>query len=141
MTSRISKANATINVSGYSGTYDGLAHGRDRQARRESSRLRANLNNLLHLGSSFTDFPGGTAYWTFDGNNDYNSANGSVLIVIGKANQTISWNTPADIIFGTPLSGTQFNATVSGVPNVHAGACLGPLDVQPAGGNRASPAV
>ncbi|MDI5951310.1 beta strand repeat-containing protein, partial [Flavobacterium yafengii] len=35
--------------------------------------------------------------------------------VIGKATPTVNWNNPADIVYGTALSGTQLNATVSAV--------------------------
>jgi hypothetical protein len=43
--------------------------------------------------------------------------NGSVITTatILKANQTISWSTPAPIIFGTSLSSTQLNAVVTGI--------------------------
>ena len=34
---------------------------------------------------------------------------------IKKAEQTIAWNNPADIVYGTALSGTQLNAIVAGV--------------------------
>jgi hypothetical protein len=30
-----------------------------------------------------------------------------------KANSTISWSTPADIVYGTALSATQLNATAN----------------------------
>src|SRR6185503_7857546 len=33
--------------------------------------------------------------------------------VIAKATPTITWPTPADIVYGTPLSGTQLNATAN----------------------------
>jgi len=33
-----------------------------------------------------------------------------------KANQSISWSTPASIVFGTSLSNTQLNAVVTAVP-------------------------
>ena len=37
----------------------------------------------------------------------------TVQLVVNKATQTINWSNPADIIYGTPLSATQLNATVS----------------------------
>jgi hypothetical protein len=49
----------------------------------------ANLTALLHLGSSFTNVPGGTVHWTFDGNANYKLAMGDVSIAITKANATI----------------------------------------------------
>jgi hypothetical protein len=40
------------------------------------------------LGSSFTDVPGGTVNWTFDGNNNYNSASRTASITISQADST-----------------------------------------------------
>ena len=45
---------------------------------------------------------------------DYNAATASVFINVLKANQTITWSNPADIVYGTALSSTQLDATVSG---------------------------
>ena len=42
---------------------------------------------------------------------DYNDATASVLINVQKATPVITWNDPADITYGTALSGTQLNAT------------------------------
>src|SRR4030095_12184559 len=96
----ISKINATINVTGYSGVYDGNAHGATGTATGAQSE---DLSSLLHLGASYTNVPGGTANWTFDGDTNYNTANGSVEIEISKATPTVTWSNPADIIYGTAL--------------------------------------
>jgi hypothetical protein len=85
----ISKANATINVQGYSGIYDGHAHGATGSATGVQSE---SLSSLLHLGDSFTNVPGGTAHWTFDGNTNYNSASGDAAITITQATATINVN-------------------------------------------------
>ena len=50
---------------------------------------------------------------------------------IAKATQTISWSTPAAINYGTPLSGTQLNATVAGVSG---GSDPGQLTYSPSAG-------
>ena len=50
-------------------------------------------------------------------------------LTINRANQTITWSNPADIVYGTPLSGTQLDATVAGVPG---GAAPGALTYSPA---------
>src|SRR6185503_7760614 len=47
-----------------------------------------------------------------DGAN-YTTATRSVAINVLKATPTITWTTPADIIYGTALSATQLNATAS----------------------------
>jgi hypothetical protein len=44
---------------------------------------------------------------------NYNSATKDVSINVLKATPTITWNNPADITYGTALSGTQLNATAS----------------------------
>ncbi|PYS80345.1 MAG: hypothetical protein DMF67_20690 [Acidobacteria bacterium] len=106
----ITKTAATINVSGYAGAYDGQAHGANGSASGVNSE---DLTNLLNLGASFTNVPGGTAHWTFAGNADYNPASGNVAITIGKVTPTITWNNPADIVYGTALGGAQLNATAS----------------------------
>ena len=78
----IGRANATIHVNGYTGVYDGSAHGATGTA---TGVLGEDLSSLLNLGSTFTNVPGGTANWTFNASNtntNYNSASGSVQIVI-----------------------------------------------------------
>src|SRR5262249_20342026 len=71
----IAKANATISVTGFAGTYDGAAHGASGSAKGIGGVGLAGLD----LGASFTDVPGGTADWTFtDASGNYNNASGSV---------------------------------------------------------------
>ena len=85
----IDKAEATITVNGYSGTYDGAAHGAMGTVVGALDDLSA-VGSSLDLGSSFTNAPGGTAYWTFHGGNNYHDQHGSVAIVIAKADATIT---------------------------------------------------
>jgi hypothetical protein len=54
---------------------------------------------------------------------NYNQATGSVTLTVNKANQTINWSNPANIPYGTPLSSTQLNATVT-VPGPSAAGAL-----------------
>ena len=75
----INKVNATISVQGYTGIWDGNAHGATGSATGVNGE---DLNSLLSLGASFTAVPGGTANWTFAGNTNYNSDSGSVQITI-----------------------------------------------------------
>ncbi len=42
---------------------------------------------------------------------NYLGTNANVSLVVNKATPVITWNNPADIIYGTALSGTQLNAT------------------------------
>ncbi|NCU03495.1 MAG: hypothetical protein GXC73_05860, partial [Chitinophagaceae bacterium] len=78
----IDKANAIVNVSGYTGVYDGNAHGATGSATGVNGESLAGLD----LGASFINVPGGTASWTFtDVTGNYKNTNGSVQIVISKA--------------------------------------------------------
>ena len=68
-------------------------------------------------------------YWFFTGGLNYNDiGNSTITDSIAKANQTITWNTPATITIGTPLSATQLNATVAGVAG---GSAPGALNYTP----------
>ncbi len=104
----ILRADATIDVSGFSGTYDGAPHGATGSATGVNNE---NLGAQLNLGSSFTNVPGGTAQWTFDGGTNYNAASGEVAIIINKATPTLSWPQPASVVEGTVLTEAQLNAT------------------------------
>jgi hypothetical protein len=81
----IAKATATFEVSGYGGTYDGQAHGATVTATGVNGE---DLSSLLDPGDSFTNAPGGTANWSFAGNQNYEVGGGSVAIVIAKADAT-----------------------------------------------------
>jgi hypothetical protein len=48
---------------------------------------------------------------------DYNPTTASASINVTKATPTITWANPADIVFGTPLNGTQLNAAFSWIVN------------------------
>ena len=109
----ISKADATVSVSGYTGTYDGSAHGATGTA---TGAQGEDLSSLLDFGQTYTNVPGGTAHWTFNASNsntNYNSSSGDVSITISKATPTVNWSNPADINYGTALSATQLNASAS----------------------------
>jgi hypothetical protein len=82
----IDKADASIDVQGTTVTYDGNAHGATGTATGiQGEDLTANLD----LGDTFTDFPGGTATWTFSGGTNYRDASGTVDVTIDKADATI----------------------------------------------------
>jgi hypothetical protein len=104
------KQAATIDVSGYSGTYDGAPHGATGSATGVDGE---DLTDLLHLGESFTDAGVGTANWRFIGDENYNEASGTVDITINKATPTIAWAQPAAITAGTALTADQLNATAN----------------------------
>ena len=65
--------------------------------------LNVGNNQTLHVDFTPTD----TA--------NYNNASKDVSINVLKATPTIAWSNPADITYGTALSGTQLNAAASAV--------------------------
>ncbi len=103
----IAKADATINVVGWTGTYDGAAHGASGTATGVGG---VDLSGSLNLGASFTDVPGGTANWNFS-NLNYNDASGSVQIVINQAPSTTVVTVAGGATF--PYDGNAHPATVS----------------------------
>ncbi len=106
----VDKADAVIDVSGYSGTYDGAAHGATGSA---TGVFSEDLSGDLDLGATFTDVPGGTADWTFtDTSGNYNDDSGSVSIDIAKADADCS----SIVGFSGPYDATAHGAT---------GACYG----------------
>jgi len=46
-------------------------------------------------------------------NVDYANSTASVTLVVNKASSVITWSTPSSISYGTPLSGTQLDATAN----------------------------
>jgi hypothetical protein len=107
----IGQATAHVTVAGYSGVYDGTAHGATGIATGVNGE---DLSSLLNLGASFTNVPGGTASWTFAGNNDYAPQNGTSAIVITKAPLTVTANDAARL-YSYP--NPAFTAAYSGFKN------------------------
>ena len=85
----VSKANPNCStIEGYSGVYDGLAHGASGACKGVDG---AALGGLT-LGSSYTDVPGGNAHWVFqDSTGNYNNAAGDVTITITVATPYIKF--------------------------------------------------
>ncbi len=53
------------------------------------------------------------------GTDHYNSATATVDVVVARSSALVTWNNPAPIVYGTPLSSTQLNATTN-VPGTFA---------------------
>src|SRR5205823_2948448 len=85
----ITQATATIDVQGFTGVYDGHAHGASGSAKGVSGE---DLSGLINFGASFTDVPGGTAHWTFAGNTNYAPSAGDALIHIAQAAAAVAVN-------------------------------------------------
>jgi exosome complex RNA-binding protein Csl4 len=62
---------------------------------------------------------------------NYNPATKTVHINVDKADQTITWSDPGNIVYGTVLGVGQLNATVAGVPG---GSAPGALTYTPGAG-------
>ena len=97
----IAKADAVCTVTGYTGTYDGAAHGASGSCLGVAGPVPAGGVAAaappavplagLDLGASFTNAPGGTATWTFtDVTGNYDNASGTVAIAIGKVSLTVT---------------------------------------------------
>src|SRR5262249_49983993 len=86
ITDTIAKANATVKVNGYTGVYDGSAHG----ATGSATGVNGESLRGLDLGQRLSNVPGGTAHWVFtDQTGNYNDAEGDVAIAISKANAIV----------------------------------------------------
>src|SRR2546428_406576 len=72
-----------------------------RRRRSPGATLNAGNNQTLHVDFTPTDA------------DNYNGASKDVAINVLKATPSITWSNPADITYGTVLSGTQLNATAS----------------------------
>ena len=104
----ISEADASCSVTGFAGSYDGAAHG----ASGSCPGVGGESAGALDLGVSYTDFPGGSAHWSFTGNNNYKDQAGDVAIDISKAD-AVFVVLPYDVIFDG--SAHVATGTVTGV--------------------------
>jgi hypothetical protein len=96
---------------------------------------------VSYLGGTATFSDSNAGSWTVtavglylagtDAGNYTVNSTATATATISKANQQISWSTPAPIVFGTILGNTQLNATVTGVQG---GSSPGALTYTPAAG-------
>ena len=101
----ISEADATCTINGYSDTYDGAAHGATGSC---------SGTGILDLGLTFTDYPGGTAHWTYSGGTNYNDQSGDATITISKAPSMVTVTCPGAPQPYTGLAQTPCTASYSG---------------------------
>src|SRR5262249_18154535 len=84
----VNKADANITVTGYTGQYDGQAHGLTGSATGVTGE---DLSGLLDLGSQATHVSDSTTVtWAFAGNDNYNAATGSGALVITPADADVA---------------------------------------------------
>jgi len=79
----ISKANATCVVTGYTGTYDGAAHGATGSCTGVGGPSDV-LAGLSIAPTTYTNVPGGLVHWTFT-NNNYMDQSGDAIVTITTA--------------------------------------------------------
>ncbi|HEY8562282.1 MAG TPA: PxKF domain-containing protein [Pyrinomonadaceae bacterium] len=119
----IAKADATCVINRYTGTYDAAAHGAAGSCTGADAGGAA-TGGTLDLGASFTDYPGGTANWTFTGGSNYKNKTGSVAIVINKADADVVVN-GYDGTYDGAAHGATGTATGVGGANLSAALNLG----------------
>jgi len=78
-----------------------------------------NASGIATLNVSGYSAGGHPVVASFAGDSSYAGSNGNGTLTVSKATPTITWNNPADIVYGTALSSTQLNATAS-VPGTFA---------------------
>jgi hypothetical protein len=112
----ITKADALVTINGYTGVYDAAAHGATGTATGVGG---IDLSGGLNLGSTFTNVPGGTANWTFNGGINYKDQSGTAAVVISKKAASVTPNTASkycgqvDPPFSGVLNGFLENVTAS----------------------------
>jgi hypothetical protein len=117
VTVTLQKAVAVCTINGWSGTYNGSAHGASGSC---------TGTGTLALGETFTNVPGGTAYWTYTGGNNYTNQNGNVAITISKATQaTLTVVAPPSLRYGNTATLTTSGGSGSGAVTYSAGTSTG----------------
>jgi hypothetical protein len=93
----------------------GLRHGAEWDAAERHGECRRDFVYSPAAGTVLNAGAGQTLSVTFtpDDASNYTTATATVAITVTKATPTITWATPADLVYGTALSGTQLNATAS----------------------------
>jgi hypothetical protein len=112
----IGKADADCSsITGFNGTYDASEHG----VSGSCSGVGGETAGTLDLGATYEDYPGGSAHWSFTGNNNYNDQSGDVTITINKADADCSSVTGFDGAYDATEHGAS--GSCSGVGGETAG--------------------
>ena len=72
----------------------------------------ATLSGVSLAGINAGTYPSAVGA-SFAGDSSYAATNQNGQLTVSKATPTITWNNPADMVYGTALSGTRLNATAS----------------------------
>src|SRR6185436_15116047 len=88
----ITKANAVVTATGFSGTYDAAAHGIISHTVTGVTGDLAAAGAVWTSTDTFTNVPGGTANWHLAGGTNYNDQDGTAAVTITKANAVVTAN-------------------------------------------------
>ena len=115
----ITKVNAVITVTGFSGSYDGNAHGVISSSAVGVESTPADLSGLLSVAATtYINVPGGLVHWTFTGDTNYNATSGDATVTITKADPTVSVTWTGWTYDGTAHAASGFAYGVGGVGDV-----------------------
>src|SRR5215213_5305347 len=106
----ITKATAVITVTGFSGVYDGAAHGVTSSSAKGVNN--EDLSGLVIDPTTYTNVPGGSIHWTFT-NTNYGDQQGDATVTITKANTSTVVTCPASVVYNG-LAQTPCTVSVSG---------------------------
>jgi uncharacterized repeat protein (TIGR01451 family) len=106
----INKIDPNCAVTGFVGAYDGNAHG----ATGSCTGVNDEELSGLDLGATYTNVPGGTAQWSFPGDDNYNPASGEVEIVIANTGDVpATLHIVKNLVEGSPDGTFSFEITGS----------------------------
>jgi hypothetical protein len=106
----VDQADAEVTIHPYSGIYDAAPHNLSGSVTGLDAGGAA-LGSSLTFGSSFTDAPGGTGTWNFEGGTNYLDESGTAAVTIGQATPTVS----------VIEAGGHYTGSVSGLNNTPLG--------------------
>jgi hypothetical protein len=105
----IGQAAATCTVAGYSGTYDGVAHGLTGSC----TGLDGSVVGTLDLGATHTDAGSHSVQWSFEGGRNYADQSGSAVVTIARAPSSVELVCPASVVYDGSAQ-MPCSATVTG---------------------------
>ena len=110
----ITKANAVVSITPYSGVYNANPHSLTGTATGLGG---SDLSASLNFGASFTNVPGGTATWTFTGGTNYNDQTGTGAVAITQAPSTtvVTFEGGPYTYRGTPFTAAALVTGVGGL--------------------------
>lgn len=114
----VNRAAPTINLATGTFTYDGNPHPATGSVTGINGEDLGNPT-ITYNGASLVPVNAGTyeVVASFIGNANYEAANATKALVIIKATPSISWSSPSEIVYGSPLGSAQLNATAT-IPGV-----------------------